>query len=125
MFTTCVWEFGDNLAYISQGKTFCTNTMPLDLIKPLNGKWDKYYHDYPTVLTRKIRLREHVLSSQVNKTRQKQNLSLIYMKPKRLALKFLPSLMFLSLDACLNSLSKRVSSHLSLFQRRERSFYQY
>lgn len=105
MFTTCVWEFGDNLAYISQGKTFCTNAMPLDLIKPLNGKWDKYYHDYSTVLTRKLRLREHVLSSQVNKTRQKQNLSLIYMKPKRLALKFLPSLMFLSLDSCLNCLN--------------------
>lgn len=69
MFTACVWEFGENLAYISQGKTFCTNTVTLDLIKPLKDRWDQYYHDYPTVLTRKLRLREHVLSSQVNKTR--------------------------------------------------------
>lgn len=69
VFTACMWEFGEDLACISQGKTFCTNTVTFDLLRPLRGRWGQYYHDYPTALRRKLRLREDVLSPQAEKTR--------------------------------------------------------
>ena len=34
MFTACMWEFGEDLEYISQEKTFCTNAVTFDLIRP-------------------------------------------------------------------------------------------
>lgn len=40
VYSVHVGAWGD-LAYISRGKTFCTNPVTLDLIKPLKGRWDQ------------------------------------------------------------------------------------